>query len=129
MTIRHPAIARARAGAIPKELAPKLPVPVVEHQARTRADAEVGRCSGIQVNTMSLADHQALLQSRGVAPLSIDEIERLYGPEAAAGERQRLLRVAAARPVQPAEKAVRYITDSGVTYRITVEVLDDGGER
>jgi hypothetical protein len=31
--------------------------------------------------------------------------------------------------VQPAEKAVRYITDSGVTYRVTVEILDDGGER
>jgi hypothetical protein len=129
MTIRHPAIARARAGDAPKAQTPKPAAPVIDHQSYTRADAEAGRCSGIQVNTMSLADHQALLRSRGAAPLSMAEIKRLYGPEAAEGERQRLLRVAAARPVQPAEKAVRYITDSGVTYRVTVEILDDGGER
>lgn len=109
----------------------KLPAhPVVDQTRFTRDDVAAGRCSGLQVNTLSPREHQVLLASRGQRPLSLAEIVQVHGAAVADVERQRLERVRAAARQQKVEpdRAVRYVQADGRTWRITVEAVDDGGD-
>jgi hypothetical protein len=98
--------------------------PIVDQPRRTRDDPGV---SGLQVNTLTVAEHQALLQRTGQRPLSLAEISSIHGEEAATREAARRQRAAAARSREaaaartPAEVAVRWLVVGGERWRVTVE--------
>ncbi|GAA0599261.1 hypothetical protein [Caenispirillum bisanense] len=111
------------------ERPPPMP-PVVDQPRWTRDDAEAGRCSGLQVNTLTVREHQVLLMSRGQRSLSLDEIARIHGPDAAEAEAARQARQSVAPRGAPRgrqEKAVRSVVVDGRRWKITVEP-DIGGE-
>lgn len=108
---------------------PPIP-PVVDQPRWTRDDVEVGRCSGLQVNTLTVREHQALLMSRGQRPLSLAEIAQIHGRDAAEAEAARLAPQSVApggAPTGRQEKAERSVVVDGRRWKITIEA-DDGGE-
>ena len=111
------------------ERPPPMP-PVVDQPRWTRDDAEAERCSGLQVNTLTVREHQALLVSRGQWPLSLDEIAQIHGPEAAEAEAVRQARQSVAprgASTGRQERAVRTVVVDGRRWKVTIEA-DDGGE-
>ncbi|SOD91598.1 hypothetical protein [Caenispirillum bisanense] len=108
---------------------PPIP-PVVDQPRWTRDNAEAARCSGLQVNTLAVREHQALLVSRGQRPLSLDEIAQIHGPAAAEAEAARQARQSVAprgAPTGRQEKAVRTVVVDGRRWKVTIEA-EDGGE-
>lgn len=106
---------------------PPIP-PVVDQPRWTRDDAKAGRCSGLQVNTLTVSEHQALLMSRGQRPLSLAEIAQIHGPNAAEAEAARVARQSVApggAPTGRHEKAERSVVVDGRRWKVTVAV--DGG--
>ncbi len=107
------------------------PIPPVVDQPRwTRDDVEARCCSGLQVNTLTVREHQALLVSRGQRPLSLDEIAQIRGPAAAEVEAARQARQSVAprgAPMGRQEKAVRSVVVDGRRWKVTIEG-EDGGE-
>ncbi len=104
--------------------------PVVDQPRWTRDDAEAGRCSGLQINTLTVREHQALLVSRGQRSLSLEEIAQIHGPdaaEAAAARQSRQSAAPRAAPIGRQEKAVRTVVVDGRRWKVTIEP-DDGGE-
>lgn len=105
-------------------------LPVVDQTRWTREDVEAGRCSGLQVNTLTVREHQALLMSRGQWPLSLAEIAQIHGPDAADAEAVRQACQSApprGAPTGRQEKAERSVVVDGRRWKITIEA-DDGGE-
>lgn len=98
--------------------------PIADQPRRRRDDPGV---SGLQVNTLTVAEHQALLQRTGQRTLSLDEISRIHGEDAANREAARRQRAAVARSReaaaarQPAEVAVRWLVVDGARWRVTIE--------
>ncbi|MCA1971730.1 MAG: hypothetical protein LDL44_02745 [Caenispirillum sp.] len=106
---------------------PPIP-PVVDQPRWTRDDVEARRCSGLQVNTLTVGEHQVLLMSRGQRPLSLAEIAQIQGPDAAEAEAARQARQSApsrGAPRQRQERAVRSVVVDGRPWKVTVAV--DGG--
>ncbi|GAA0603348.1 hypothetical protein [Caenispirillum bisanense] len=108
---------------------PPIP-PVVDQPRWTRDDVEAGRCSGLQINTLTVREHQALLVSRGQGPLSLAEIAQIHGSDAVEVEAARQARQSAAPGAAPRgrqNKAVRSVVVDGRRWKVTIEA-DDGGE-
>ena len=103
---------------------PPMP-PVVDQPRWTRDDAEAGRCSGLQINTLTVREHQALLVSRGQRPLSLDEIAEIHGTEAArmegARQRRQMAPVAPPAPIPTGDKATRVVLVDGERWTVTIE--------
>ncbi|SOE01912.1 hypothetical protein [Caenispirillum bisanense] len=105
-------------------------LPVVDQPRWTRDGVQAGRCSGLQVNTLTVGEHQALLVSRGQRPLSLAEIAQIHGLDAAEAEAARQARQSAAPRGAPRgrqEKALRSVVVDGRRWKVTIEA-DDGIE-